>query len=158
MSRSRLGLTYLILTAWTVWIPVSAWLLMAAHADAPFTALYLGYVLLSGGLLMQQRKDLLAPRSLFVLAGFLAFGLNIPLIYVGNRSFETSDLTSIVISDESLFRVLVTNKAATSGVSPATSTITVISGATAESSDPQVAVPKRKKSVDRRMRSRSAWE
>jgi hypothetical protein len=107
MSSSRNIITTLVFISWIVWSLIATVLFTEAKADLSLIAIYLLYMVCGGALLSLARKDLLSPPGLFALATFLAFGLNIPLIYIGNRNIETSDLTSITITDDALFKVLV---------------------------------------------------
>jgi hypothetical protein len=107
MSSSRLIATVLIFVAWALWALASVVLLTLANANASFITVYICYLIFGAVLLGACRKDLLAPPGLFTLAGLFAFGLSLPLIYRGNRYLETSDYTSFVVTDESLFKVLV---------------------------------------------------
>ncbi|HEY2463011.1 MAG TPA: hypothetical protein VGI32_03040 [Steroidobacteraceae bacterium] len=82
-------------------------LLTLASANALFITVYVCYLMFGAALLGACRKDLLSPPGLFTIACLFAFGLSLPLIYRGNRYIETSDYTSFLVTDESLFKVLV---------------------------------------------------
>lgn len=107
MSRSRVIATAFVLVGWAVWGLLSVTMLTLAKADGLFIATYVLYLLFGAVLLGVCRRDLLSPPGLFTLTGLFAFGLSIPLIYGGDRYIETSDYTSFVVTDESLFKVLI---------------------------------------------------
>lgn len=107
MSRSKLMVTTLVFIAWVGWGLSSTIMLLLANAATQFIALYVVYLLFGAVLLAACRRDILAPPGLFTLTGLFAFGLSIPLIYRGDRFLDTSDYTSFLITDESLFKVLV---------------------------------------------------
>jgi hypothetical protein len=115
MSRSKLVVTAGVLVGWASWALLSVVLLISAKADAAFVGIYIFYMVFGGLVLVASRRDLLSPPGLFTLACFLAFGLNIPLIYLGDRFIETTDITSFVVTDESLFKVMVIVLVAQSG-------------------------------------------
>jgi hypothetical protein len=107
VSRSRFIVTTLVFIAWAAWGLTATVMLVLANAATAFVAVYAGYLLLGAALLVACRRDVLAPPGLFTLAGLFAFGLSLPLIYRGNRYLDTSDYTSFVITDGSLYKVLV---------------------------------------------------
>jgi oligosaccharide repeat unit polymerase len=107
MSSARKVVGNFALSAWVIWAVTAVCMLVAYRASTAFVLLYLCYLVLGGIALTINRDDILAPPGLFTVAGFLAFGLTLVLIFTGRRTFETGDITMLVISDDALMRALI---------------------------------------------------
>jgi len=97
----------LAIAAWALWTLVAIYLFATSDASFEMMALYVTYMLLGALIFIATRNDLLSPPGLFTLAGFLAFGLNLPFFHAGNPVIETSDKTSLTLTDHLLFEVLI---------------------------------------------------
>jgi len=97
----------LALVVWASWTLTAVYLFISSYASAEIITLYVAYMLFGALLLIANRRDMLSPPSLFTLSGFLAFGLNLPIFHAGNPRIETSDKTSIILTDHLLFEVLI---------------------------------------------------
>lgn len=107
MNRTKRVIGTIALSAWVIWAATAVFMLISSRASTAFVVIYLCYLALGGIALALNRDDMLAPPGLFTVAGFLAFGLTLVLICTGRRTFETGDITMLVISDDALLRALI---------------------------------------------------
>lgn len=106
LEKTTKVVKYLILSLWVMWAFMSVFMLLDAGSDTLLISYYLFYLLCGTITLILVRKDIFSPPGIFILAGFVTFGFNIPLIASGLAP-------KIHISDATLIKVMIVFLSAT---------------------------------------------